>query len=173
MLYCLNYLNLSYITVETVFSIRDYSSNSANQILWNKENTWEFSTGKVGGFPTRGQWAIQADGADNWFWHTAVSSFNQNTKYHLVVTWDTDFYVRTYLNGTLVDTYRTGADGNMYTTPLKPRSTWPKLNARNSGQNEVGDPGSHDYYRFAVWNRSLNQSDITSLYNNARTRHGF
>lgn len=159
--YCVNELDDGYPSIEVYFSVA--SLNTEYQILFNKENTYEFATGG-----SQFKWAWQAEGS-SWEWVTVPGWAGLGTKLHLVQTYDTDLNLRTYINGSLVQT--NGA--NIGNAPIRTSgSFWPKINMRNEAQTDAGDPGNHDVYRFTIWNRALNQTEVTNLRNDAVARHG-
>jgi hypothetical protein len=160
--YCINTMNdIQYITIESYFSVE--GNSSPNQIFYNKENTYELSTGS-----NQFQYAWQTVGV-GWDWNT-ITSLTQGQKIHMVETWGTDHIKRTYINGTLV---QNGRPSSMNTAPLaQDKNTYFKLNARNDAQLESGDAGNHNIYRCAIWNRALSQQDVTALRNDAIVRHG-
>jgi hypothetical protein len=159
--YCVNQLDDGYPSIEVYFSVEGQAG--ANQILYNKEDTYEFSTGA-----SQFQWAWQAEGS-SWEWVTVSGWPGIGTKVHLVQAYDTDLNLRTYVNGSLVQT-NGAAIGNAAIRTADDR--WPKINGRNNAQTDMGDPGNHNIYRFTIWNRALNQSEVTSLRNDAVARHG-
>ena len=159
--YCVNEIDDGYPSIEVYFSVEGQAG--ANQILYNKENTWELSTGA-----SQFQWAWQAENS-SWEWVTVPGWAGIGTKVHLVQAYDTDFNLRTYVNGSLVQTNGAAIGNAPIRTAL---SYWPKINMRNDAQTDTGDPGNHNIYRFTMWNRALNQTEVTNLRNDAIARHG-
>lgn len=160
--YCVNTMNdIGFITIENYFSVE--GNSSPNQILYNKENVYELSTGA-----NQFQYAWQTPGI-GWDWNT-ITSLTQGQKIHLVETWGTDYIKRTYINGSLV---QSGRPASMAQAELvKTQNTYFKINARNDIQTESGDAGNHNIYRVAIWNRALDQSAVTALRADAIARHG-
>jgi len=156
--YCANKVPSDYVTVECVF--RRIGAIGGDDILWNKEETWEMRT--VGNTI---QWAIYTT-TTTWFWYTAVSSINLNQTYLVSLTFDGSS-IKTYLNGTLRDTYSySGVLANQ-------NSYWPKLNARGTVQNEgTSNSGNHYFYSFRVYNRALYAGEILHNYNVQKDRFG-
>lgn len=159
--YCVNQLDDGYPSIEVYFSVEGQAG--ANQILYNKENTYELSTGA-----SQFQWAWQAANS-SWEWVTVPGWAGIGTKVHIVQAYGNDYNLRTYVNGSLVQT-NSAAIGD---APIRTADDfWPKINARNSAQTDMGDPGNHNIYRFTIWNRPLNQTEVTNLRNDAVARHG-
>jgi len=159
--YCVSELDDGYPSIEVYFSVEGQAG--ANQILYNKENTYELSTGA-----NQFQWAWQAE-TGSWDWNTVSGWQGIGTKLHLVQAYGNDYNLRTYINGSLVQT----TSATINDAPIRTAETyWPKINARNTAQTDMGDPGNHNIYRFTIWNKPLNQTEVTNLRNDAVARHG-
>jgi hypothetical protein len=157
MAYCNNLVPSDYVTVELAF--KKIGDLGTEDIIFNKENCWEMKTDA-----NTLQWAVYSAG-NTWFWYS-VTSISLNTNYFVSLTYDGNC-VRTYVNGVLTQTY-TGYTGVL----ANQNSAYPKINARNTAQTEVGGPGYIDVYNFKVYNRALNSYEIMENYQSIKTRLG-
>ena len=152
-------LNMSYVTVSTVWT-KDSSAGSAEHIVFNKENVWEIADAN-----NNVSWAVKASN-QNWFW--------RDTGYNLVIgqplqvdlTYDGN-YVKTYINGSLYDTYTYPANGTLVQS-----TSYPKLNSRHSTKTTWASGGNHTYYKFSVYNRALTAAEVSRNFNVMRHRFG-
>ena len=148
-MYCANVMNQNYITVECVFQ---KFGDSGEDILWNKENVWETKTDAY----TISNAVYTA--ATGWFWYSTGATINANQSYHYAITYGGG-NVYSYLNGVQISNYTyTASTLNQASTAA---TSYPKLNARNDGQTTRGNPGSHRYYHFAIYNRQLTDREIS------------
>jgi hypothetical protein len=158
--YCANVVASDYFTAECVF--RKTGEEAGDDILFNKENTWEVRTNG-----SSIQWAVYTSNV-SWYWSNVIPSISLNTYYHMALTYD-GVNLKTYLNGVLKDT-------TSYTGTLANQtSAWPKLNARGNAQT-TGDGshnGNHDFYIFRLYNRGLSATEVLQNYNASKSRFGF
>lgn len=155
--YCTNIVPTDYVTVEIAF--KKNSDTGSEDILFNKESTWEMKTDG-----NSLQWALYSTG-NSWFWYP-VQNISLNTNYYVSLTYDGNC-VRTYVNGVLVQTY-TGYTGVL----ANQSSSYPKINSRNTTQAVIEGPGNIDVYHFKVYNRALNSFEIAENFQATRGRLG-
>ncbi len=158
--YCANTVASDYFTAECVF--RKTGEEPGDDILFNKENTWEVRT-----TGNSIQWAVWTSNV-TWYWSNVIPSISLNTNYHMALTYD-GINLKTYLNGVLQNT-------TAYTGTLANQTSyWPKLNARGTTQS-TGDGshnGNHDFYIFRLYNRGLSDSEVYQNYILSKDRFGF
>lgn len=154
--YCANVMNQNYITVECVFQ---KFGDSGEDILWNKENVWETNTNT--GIISNAVYTA----ATGWFWYDTGGRINNNQSYYYAITYGGG-NVKSYLNGVMINEYTYTAS-----TLNTNAASYPKLNARTDGQTTRGNPGSHRYYHFAIYNRALTDREIS--HNAAATMSRF
>ena len=146
---CENVCATNYSSVEVVF--RRYANNPED-ILINKENTWEIKTDSA-----TVQWAWY--GTDRaWYWSNSGSIVDNNI-YHVMITYDGN-NVTSYVNGRRrqIDTaYDNGVHANQ-------TAAYPKLNARGDPRDTRSNPGSHDIFMTALYDRPLNDYEVYANY---------
>lgn len=143
---CENQCNdLQYNTVECVF--RRFA-NSPEDILYNKENTWEAKTDS-----STFQWAWQTTDR-SWFW-SSTGAITDNQWYHSVVTYDGN-RVRAYINGRL----RQEDTGNYENgTLIQTHASYPKINSRGIDRTQYSNTGHHEVAYFAVYDTPLSDQE--------------
>lgn len=149
--------DLRYNSIECVF--RKFS-NSPEDILYNKEETWETKTDN-----NTFQWAWQTTDR-SWFWSNS-GNITVNEWYHCMITYNGQQVV-SYVNGRRrqIDT------GNYENGSLVSQSSWPKLNSRGSGRTDFSNTGHHDIAMFIVYDRALDDYEVYHNYMCASQRFG-
>jgi hypothetical protein len=158
-LYIDNTLNMSYVTVSTVWT-KDSSAGGSESIVFNKENAWEIHDGN-----NNLSWAIKASNK-SWFWRDTGYNVVIGQPLQVDLTYDGN-YVKTYINGSLYETYTYPANGTLFQS-----TSYPKLNSRNSTKTTWAGGGTHTYYRFSVYNRALTAAEVSRNFNVMRHRFG-
>lgn len=157
MAYCQDVCATNYCTVEIVF--QKYG-DSPEDILFNKENTWEMKTDS-----NTVQWALYASN-QSWFWQN-TGSISQNTTYYVALTYDGQF-VRTYLNGRRREQYTYPWGGVL----ANQTSAYPKINARGTPQTNIDNPGFHRVYYFSLSSEVYNENEIQKNFGAFAPRWG-
>ena len=158
-LYIDDTLNMSYVTVSTVWT-KDSSAGGSESIVFNKEGVWEIHDGN-----NNLSWAIKASNK-NWFWRDTGYNVVIGQPLQVDLTYDGN-YVKTYINGSLYETYTYPANGT-----LIQQTSYPKLNSRNYTKTASASGGTHTYYRFSVYNRALTATEVAQNFNVTRHRFG-
>ena len=140
-----------YVTVE-VWYTRD-SAGSGEDIVFNKENTWEIRDdgGNI-------QWAVKANN-QGWFWYDSTANIAVGETVQFVLSYDGD-YVKSYKNGELVQNYSYPGGGVLQDQT----SCYPKLNSRSCTRTSVHNPGNHTFYQFRIYDRALTDGEIQQNY---------
>lgn len=148
----------NYVTIEMVFE-KD-TDGGDEDILFNKENTWELKT-NAGNI----SWAVYANN-QSWFWYDTGYDITNNVKYLIDLTYD-GTYIKTYINGTLQNTYTYTSGGVL----ANQSSAYPKFNSRGSTKSDFVSVGYHTLYTWSIYDKALTASEIKSNYNYLRTKH--
>lgn len=154
---CENVCATDYVTVETVYR---KTGNNPEDILVNKESTWETKTDS-----DTFQWAVMSSDR-SWFWSNSGGT-TRNEWYVGTIVYDAN-NVRSYVNGRRrqIDTgYNNGILGNQTTA-------YPKINARGSARADRQNPGQHDVAYFAMYDRALDDFEINRNFTALSQRFG-
>ena len=152
-------LNMSYVTVSTVWT-KDSAAGSSEHIVFNKENVWEIADAN-----NNISWAVKANNKQ-WFWYDVGYDLVIGQPLQVDLTYDGD-YVKTYINGSLYNTYTYPTGGILHQS-----TSYPKLNSRNATKTTWASGANHTYYKFLVYNRALTATEITQNFNVTRHRFG-
>ena len=139
--------------------INHSGSGSGSQVIVNKEGEYEMGitadTGEI-------KWAI-ADTVPTWTWHNTGHFVTPGEWTHVAVTYDgVAGEVKTYINGTLVDTFvQSGAIGDVYTSYDELR-----IGGRENATTQRFQ-GLIDEVR--VWNTTRTQGEIQANMNGLLT----
>jgi hypothetical protein len=139
-----------------------WNSNGAGEsILFNKENSWEMriDSGVM-------NWAVWADN-QSWFWHDSGGRVTQSTPTFVAYSYGGNS-VKTYKNGSLVETYSYPSGGVL----ANQSSAWPKFNSRDTNFGHGGSSGNNTLYTWAIYNRALTDTEILQTYNTTKSRFG-
>jgi len=139
-----------------------WNSNGAGEsILFNKENSWEMriDSGVM-------NWAVWADN-QGWFWHDSGGRVTQSTPTFVAYSYGGNS-VKTYKNGSLVETYSYPAGGIL----ANQSSSWPKFNSRDTNFGVGGSTGNNTLYTWTIYNRALTDTEILQTYNVTKARFG-
>jgi hypothetical protein len=151
----------NYVTVDILYKATSLPSGNES-IIWNKENCWELKNSTSGL-----QWAFYSS-TQAWFWSPAGFSVNNGEWNHIVVTFD-GTAVRTFKNGVLGVAYTSGYGNSVLANQ---DTCWPKINARTCDTTSAGSSGAGGFAYFRVYNRALNQAEITKNYEYCRGVYG-
>lgn len=148
----------NYFTSATWFTYNGAGNNDS--ILVNKESCWEART--YGGDIS---WAIYANN-QGWFWQDSTANVTQGTPQLFVMSYDGN-YVRSYLNGALVQTYTYPSGGVL----ANQSSAWPKFNCRetNFGHNSTHS-GNHTLHMWLIYSRALRDDEVKAIYDSTKNR---
>jgi len=156
---CENVCNdLEYNSIECIFRKFD---NSPEDILYNKESTWEAKTDT-----DTFQWAWQTTDR-SWFW-SSTGAITRNEWYHSMVTYDGN-RVRTYINGRLrQEDTANYENGKLMQTHV----SYPKINSRGADRGQFSNTGHHDVALFVVYDRPLDDYEVHHNYMCCSQRFG-
>ncbi len=152
-------LNMSYVTASVVWT-KDSAAGSSDHIVFNKENAWE-----IRDLSNNISWAVKANNKQ-WFWHDVGYDLVICQPLQVDLTYDGD-YVKTYINGSLYNTYTYPTGGILHQS-----TSYPKLNSRDATKTTWASGANHTYYKFLVYNRALTATEITQNFNVTRHRFG-
>ena len=152
-----NVIATDYVTVECWWTRN--SAGSGEDIVFNKENTWELRDdgGNL-------NWALKADN-QGWFWYDSTANIAVGETIHFVLTYDGN-YVKSYKNGELVQTYSYPSGGVLSSQT----SCYPKLNARSCERSFPHNPGNHTFYQFRIYDRALTDEEISHNFNATKNK---
>ena len=154
-----DFLNANYMTVGIVFMRNGADSGAGEDILFNKENTWEMRTD--GDFL---RWAVYTNN-QVWFWQN-TQSLASGVRWYVNLSYDGNF-VRIYINGVKVQTYTYPSNGI-----LQQQSTYPKFNSRNGASGTFASVGNHRMYHWSVYDRALSDDEILQNFKALQVRYG-
>jgi hypothetical protein len=147
-----------YFTSATWFTFN--GAGNSDSILVNKEECWEART-NAGNI----SWAIYASN-QGWFWQDSTADVTQGTPQLFVMSYDGN-YVRSYLNGVLVQTYTYPAGGVL----ANQTTAYPKFNCRGvSFGHESVHAGNHTLHMWLIYSRALRDDEVEALYNSTKNR---
>jgi hypothetical protein len=150
---------IDYITIDLVYR-RDSADGVSDRIIYNKESSWELRDldGNL-------SWALMATNV-SWFWLDTGYDVAIGETLNVILTYDGNF-VKTFVNGNLINTYTYPAGGTL----AKPIS-YPKLNSRGGDLSSWSNGGDHTFFNFKVYNRALSDVEIKQNFNALRGRYG-
>lgn len=137
------------------------NGNSAESILFNKENTWEMriDNGDM-------NWAINTNN-QSWFWHDSGGNVTQGTPTFVAYSYGGSS-VKTYKNNSLVESYTYPSGGVL----ANQSSAWPKFNSRDTNFGVGSYSGNNTLYTWAIYNRALTDAELLQSYNVTKGRFG-
>ena len=140
-----------------------YNSNgpSAESILFNKENCWEMRDD--GGALN---WAVWTSN-QSWFWHDSGGRITAGA-YNFVALSYGGSSVKTYLNGSLIETYTYPAGGVL----ANQSAAYPKFNSRDTNFGVGSYPGNNTLYYWMIYNRALTDNEVSQNYKSLKSRFG-
>lgn len=150
-----------YLTVDILYKATGLPSGNES-IIYNKENCWEIKNTTSGI-----QWAVYTS-SQAWFWSSAGFSVNNGEWNHIVLTFD-GTAVRMFKNAVIGVAYTQGYGNSVLANQ---DSCWPKVNARGCDTTSTNSSGAGGFAYFRIYDRALNQAEISKNYDYCKGVYG-